>query len=161
MMEMRAGEIATDADSGPGNHFKFTVPVEAVGNYLVKVEGTDGVYQLAFAFAQVASANTITPPNNLSPASLNCAGSDRMMPMRFVLLRVRNRKEIDICSTSRNPGLCICIQPERPTYVGILYGPDGTLIIEDDNGGDGVTISGLPQNRTRTASLGGEGAGPQ
>ena len=60
MGEMRVGEIATDANSGPGNHFAFTVPVEADKHYLVKVEGTDGQYFLEFSHDPVPSSQTVT-----------------------------------------------------------------------------------------------------
>ena len=62
MMKMRTGQIATDADSGPGAHFGFTVPVEAGKHYLVKVEGTDGVYTLRGAFAAAVDHDRALPP---------------------------------------------------------------------------------------------------
>ena len=46
-----AGQIAADTDSGPGGHFGFSVPVEGNRDYLVKVEGTDGAYELEFVLA--------------------------------------------------------------------------------------------------------------
>ena len=66
MGEMRAGQIAMDSDSGPGNHFQFTVPVEGRNNYLVKVTGTDGFYKLEFGFAQVAHTEpTVAPTDSI------------------------------------------------------------------------------------------------
>ena len=68
MGEMRrAGQIATDSNSGPGNHFQFTVPVEGGNDYLVKVTGTDGVYKLEFAFVQVAHTSDDGPTVTSGP----------------------------------------------------------------------------------------------
>ena len=46
------GEITRDTSSGPGNHFQTRTPVQEEMTYLVKVEGTDGVYQLKIALAK-------------------------------------------------------------------------------------------------------------
>ena len=141
MAEMRAGEIATDADSGPGNHFKFTVPVEAAGNYLVKVEGTDGIYQLAFAFAQVASTDTITPPDNLPPASLDCSDAATVNDANEICTSTGTEQERDrYLFNIAEPGTLYVHSTGTTDVVGILYGPDGTLIIEDDDGGDGMNF---------------------
>ena len=42
MAEKMVGQIATDADSGPGSHFQFTVPVQNGRVYVVKVDFPDG-----------------------------------------------------------------------------------------------------------------------
>ena len=136
MMEMRAGEIATDSDSGPGNHFKFAVPVVASRNYLMKVEGTDGYYTLMFDFdqttADIAPTSSFTP-TNLDPA---CAAGDP-----------NNRGEI--CRSTGEPETeryLLNIAESGALYVhttggidvlGTLYGADGRQVAMDEDSGDG------------------------
>ena len=124
MMEMKAGQIATDSDSGPSNHFKFTVPVEGGSNYLVKVTGTDGVYKLEFAFAAVAHTTTTVPPiGTIAPEATTTLPADGR---HLYLFNVPTSGALYLHTTGRT------------NVVGTLYGPDGNEIAMDSNsGGDG------------------------
>ena len=132
MEEMRTGEIATDSDSGPGSHFKFTVPVRAGKNYLVKVTGTDGRYRLDVAFAEITDgdANTmddpISPP--VDPISGTLASSTTGQP------QARNLYLLNITESG---ALYLHTTGTTTDVVGTLYGPDGKQIAMDSDSGTG------------------------
>ena len=132
MMEMRTGQIATDANSGPGAHFGFTVPVEEDKHYLVKVEGTDGVYTLRGAFTPVANAgadaantdDTITPPVNPISGTVAVSGGTTQEAYRY-LLSIEESGALYLHTTGTTD------------VTGTLYGPDGRQVARDENSGDG------------------------
>ncbi len=131
MMEMRTGQIATDADSGPGAHFGFTVPVEAGKYYLVKVEGTDGVYTLRGSFTAVedpdndaATGDTITPPVNPISTTLAASTGTTQTVDRY-LLSISESGALYLHTTGKTD------------VTGTLRGPDGSQIASDKNSGDG------------------------
>ncbi len=133
MGEMRTGQIATDADSGPSGHFKFAVPVEAGGVYLVEVRGTDGVYELAFDFDAVTDAmEKITPPTSPLSGGLEAAASGADLDKDLYLFNIEESGTLYIHSTPPSTG--------TTDVYGTLYGPDGTLIAEDDDSGEGVNF---------------------
>ena len=120
--EMWTGEIATDTDSGPGNHFKFTVPVQSGENYLIKVEGTDGAYRLEYSFL-LGAGGPFTPP--AAPISGTVVASTEQQQNRYLyLLNIEESGTLYLHTTGRTD------------VVGTLYGPDGSEIAMDDNSGD-------------------------
>ena len=129
-MDQRAGQIATDDNSGPsGTHFNFAVPVEGSKAYLVKVEGTDGAYALEFTLTDAADVDdtagpdTITLPHPSIMAALSTA-------------RERDRYLFNI----EEPGT-LYLHTTGPTdVVGFLYGPDGSPVDDDDNSGTGTNF---------------------
>ena len=72
------GEITRDTSSGAGNHFKIRTPVEEGQAYLVKVEGTDGVYLLKIALDQAEGDALLTVPGAQNgPATFDCGTGER------------------------------------------------------------------------------------
>ena len=128
--EQRAGQIATDTDSGPGTHFGFTVPVEAGKHYLVKVEGTDGVYTLRGAFTAAtdhdsnANTDTIMPPTAPISGTLAASTGATQNANRY-LLNIAESGALYLHTTGTTD------------VTGTLYGPDGTQVARDENSGDG------------------------
>ena len=134
-MDQRAGQIATDDNSGPGGtHFKFTVPVEGSKNYLVKVEGTDGAYTLEFALTTAANvddqagADTITLPHPSISGTIAAATATTLQTRAWYLFNIEESGTLYLETTG-------------PTdVVGYLSGPDGSLVGEDDNSGTGTNF---------------------
>ena len=134
-MDQRAGQIATDDNSGPGGtHFKFTVPVEGSKNYLVKVEGTDGAYALEFTLTSAANvddqtgADTITLPHPSISGTITAATPTTLQTRAWYLFNIEE------------PG-ALYLHTTGPTdVVGYLSGPDGSLVGEDDNSGAGTNF---------------------
>ena len=124
LMEMRTGQIATDADGGPGSHFQFAVPVQASRNYLVKVEGTDGTYQLNFELAAV-EGTTITPPADTIDGTLTYTQGQTQQDKDLYLINIAESGALYLNTTGRTD------------VVGVLYGSDGKQIAMDDNSGEG------------------------
>ena len=130
-MVRRTGQIATDANSGPGGtHFKFAVPVEGGRNYLVKVEGTDGAYALEFELTAATTADSggtaFTVPITLPRPSIDAA----------LTARERDWYLFNI----EEPGT-LYMETSGPTdVVGYLSGPDGSMVAEDDNSGTGTNF---------------------
>ena len=133
MGEMWVGEIAKDDNSGPGGtHFQFTVPVEAHRHYLVKVEGTEGYYKLAFDFAVVKDTDNsettplapITPPVSPITRTLAASGSTGAQERDLYLFNIQESGTLYVHTTGETD------------VVGTLYGPNGKNLATDDNGGD-------------------------
>ena len=134
--ERRVGEIATDSDSGPGNHFKFAVPVAADRNYLVKVEGTDGYYTLMFDFDQTTA--DIMPTSSHIPTALDpdCPGTNRGEICRSTGAPEIERYLLNITG----PGALYLHSTGGTDVVGVLYGPDGKQVAMDDVSGEGTNF---------------------
>ena len=133
-----------------GNHFKIRTPVEEGQAYLVKVEGTDGVYLLNIVLDKTAvrclrgELIAVFPATESGPATTDCAAN------------TLNAADTDngpneICKPESGESLeterfAFNIEESGALYlhttgdidtVGVLYGPDGSKIAEDDNSGDG------------------------
>ncbi len=132
------GEITEDTRSGAGDHFKIRAPVEEGLAYLVKVEGTDGVYRLNIALDQAQGNDLIAVPGAQgAPASVDCSAN--------------NNDPGEICEPAAGAPLereLYVFEVEEPgalyvhtigniDTVGTLYGPDGSEIASDDNSGEG------------------------
>ena len=139
-MEQRTGQIATDNNSGPGGtHFQFAVPVEGGKNYLVKVEGTDGVYVLEFDLAAVETdpdgeTTTQNPPSSITlpiaaiPATLVASTGTQAKDKHRYLFNITESGTLYLETTG-------------PTdVIGFLYGPDGSEVATDDNSGTGTNF---------------------
>ena len=147
MGEKWVGEITADADSGPGSHFGFTVPVEENRVYAVKVEGTDGYYTLQSELEQVTHPTT-TDPTVQSPSVLAAAYTDSCPTDTNRAFEICPKSELEVdrylLNLAESGTLVVESRAKRNTQpvdvVGALYGPDGTLITEDDNSGKGVNF---------------------
>ncbi len=130
MGEMRTGQIAMDADSGPTPHFGFTVPVEAGKHYLLKVEGTAGVYVLQGAFAAAEDhdgdpdTDTITPPADAISDTLTASTGTTQNAFRY-LLSIEESGTLYLHTTGTTD------------VTGTLYGPDGRRVARDEDSGNG------------------------
>ena len=63
-----------------------------------------------------------------------------MMPMRFCASTGTEQERDRYLFNIAEPGTLYVHSTGTTDVVGILYGPDGTLIIEDDDGGDGMNF---------------------
>ena len=130
MMEMRTGQIAMDADSGPGAHFGFAVPVEAGKHYLVKVEGTDGVYTLRGSFAAAVDHDTTPGTDTITPPTAPFSGT--------LLASTGTTQNVNRYLLSITESGTLYLHTTGTTDVtGRLLGPDGMQIARDENSGDG------------------------
>ena len=133
-MSRRAGQIATDDNSGPGGtHFHFAVPVEGGRDYLVKVEGTDGVYALEF---ELTTATT-DPDSDTNTAALSFPIT---LPHPSISGALSARERDRYLFNIEEPGT-LYMETSGPTdVVGYLSGPDGSLVADDDNSGTGTNF---------------------
>ena len=137
------GQIAT-ATSGNGNHFRFRVPVDTQP-YLVEVTGTTGMYDLRFAFqtatAQAASATTPAADDSVTcpgtPADPDATAANLICPSASTGQQERDRYQIDIMES----GTLYVHTTGNTDTRGVLYGPDGRQLGEDDNSGQGTNFS--------------------
>ncbi len=132
-----AGQIAT-ATGGNGNHFSFRVPVDIMP-YLVKVTGTTGEYGLRFTFASATgqSASASTPPAAIDTCPSAGTGANLICPSTGTGQQERDRYLIDIME----PGALYIHATGSTDTRGVLYGPDGSLLGEDDNSAsDGINF---------------------
>lgn len=130
------GQIATDSSSA-GDHFSFRVPVDMMP-YLVKVTGTTGQYALRFTFQSAAlqdPSEASSPSNDGCPSNNNSA--NLICPSEGSGQQERDRYLIDIVE----PGTLYVHATGNTDTRGALYGPDGRLLGEDDNGAsDGINF---------------------
>ena len=160
--EMRVGEIATDADSGPGSHFEFSVPVEANKNYLVKVEGTNGQYFLGFHHDPVPTAQTVT--STAPTARYLITNEDGTRKTNYgdgALCAQTGNRSNEICDSTgdqHKDRYLLNIAESGTLYVHstgttdvdvFLFGPDGTLI--DSDADSGTTLNNFSM-ATRVAA---------
>ena len=127
------GQIATDADAGPGNHFGFgNIPVEANKRYAVVVTGTDGTYSLQADLDPITGdQGTISDgTNTFSMQSIPAtpAGQAKKERNRY-LFRIAHAGTLYLRTTGHDD------------VRGILYGPDGSPVKEDDNTGENRNFS--------------------
>ena len=125
------GEIDTDSDSGAGSHFRINTPVE-MGDYLVKVTGSSaGGYILKFVFttatdlAARGTAGSLTTP-------INC--QDTNNDPYEICAATGAAQEVDqyIIPIAESGALYVNTVGDLDT-VGVLYGPDGSRIVENDD----------------------------
>ena len=129
------GEIVIDSNSGAGNHFKMRVPVKT-GDYLVQVTGSAGGYKLEFDLDKALDL-MIPPDRGSNPNGLDCTDGNG---------------DYEICATpdtnveQERDRYSILVEESGELYVhteggtntfGILYGPDGSKIAENDDSGSG------------------------
>lgn len=128
------GEITSDTSSGTGNHFKIRTPVEEGQAYLVKVEGTDGVYLLNIKLDQAEGDDLLTVPGAQNgPSSADCSDetageicaptSGNPLGIERYVFDVTESGALDVRTTG------------TIDTVGTLYGPSGNQIATDDNSG--------------------------
>ena len=130
------GEITRDTSSGPGNHFQTRTPVQEEMTYLVKVEGTDGVYGLMLTFDKVEGDALIAVPGTESgPDMVNCTDNE---PGEICAPTSGNPLEIERYAFNiMESGALYLHTTGSIDTVGVLYGPDGSAIADDDNSGEG------------------------
>ena len=124
------GEIDTDSNSGAGSHFRINTPVE-MGDYLVKVTGSAGGYILKFAFttatdlAARGTAGSLTTP-------INCENTNN--DPYEICAATGASQEVDqyIIPIAESGALYVNTVGDLDT-VGVLYGPDGSRIVENDD----------------------------
>ncbi len=124
------GQIAT-ATSGNGNHFSFRVPVDMMP-YLVKVTGTTGMYALRFTFVSATDQNS--SDSSASVASVDCGdanGPNEICPSTGSGQQERDLYLINILE----PGALYVHTTGSTDTRGVLYGPDGDNLGDDDNSG--------------------------
>ena len=138
-----AGKIDTDSNSGAGNHFKMSAPVEERKKYLVKVTGSEGAYRLKVTLNQAEGTDLLTVPGAQNGPSngLNCSeadddpdndpgeiclpGSGQPLEIERYVFNVTESGALDVRTTGNTD------------TVGTLYGPNGSQIATDDNSGAG------------------------
>lgn len=136
------GQIATDSNSGAGNHFKINAPVEEGKAYLVKVTGSDGQYQLNLTLAQAEGTDLLAVPGSQSAASpFNCSdqgeGSGNQSG-EICLPSSGNPLETErYVFNIEGPGTLYMHTTGNTDTVGTIYGPDGRQLATDDNSGEG------------------------
>ena len=127
------GEIATDSDSGVGNHFRISAPVKT-GTYIVEVTGSVGGYLLEFAFPSATSAN-VRDTQGSTTGTPTCDGNTdndyEICEAATGMAQEVDQYTLDIMESG---ALYVHTEGSIDT-VGILYGPDGSKIAEDDNSG--------------------------
>ena len=131
------GEIDTDTDSGVGGHFSMRIPAQASGNYLLKVNGSAGAYKLSVTLTEIegaADAQILTVPNSYGNDQTNadCTSNDRYE------ICPSSEPEIErhLLTIPEAGALYVETRGSIDT-VGVLYGPDGGRIAQDDNSGPG------------------------
>ena len=144
--EMRVGEIATDDNTGPGDHFEFTVPVEENKNYLVQVEGTDGQYILEFAHDPVPDSIVPTVTSD-APTARYVLPSTGYTPADLCPSTATTNRSNEICASEgdqHKDRYLLNIAESGTLYVHstgttdvdvFLFGPAGDLIDSDADGG--------------------------
>ena len=125
------GEIATDSNSGAGSHFRISAPVET-GTYIVKVTGSVGGYLLKFALA-TATDVSVRGTGGMTTGTPTCTDNP---PYEICAATSGAGQEVDqyTLPVTESGALYINTAGSIDT-VGILYGPDGSKIAEDDNSG--------------------------
>ena len=140
------GEITRDTSSGAGRtHFKIRTPAEEGMAYLVKVEGTDGVYQLDITLTPAEGDDIIAVPGTESgPATEDCTAgttnADDTNNGPNEICRPESGESLEIERFAFNimeSGALYLHTTGSIDTVGVLYGPDGRKIAEDDNSGQG------------------------
>ena len=131
------GQIATDSNSA-GDHFRFRVPVDNMP-YLVKVTGTTGGYGLRFTFVSATTqgtsasggdpAATVACPAGTAAAYQICPSTGGAQERDRYLLTIMASGTLYVHTTG-------------PTDTrGVIYGPNGAQLGEDDNSGQGTNFS--------------------
>ena len=130
-----AGQIATDSNSA-GDHFRFRVPVDNMP-YLVKVTGTTGGYGLRFTFATAHTQGTSASEGPAaSPACpAGTAAAYQICPSTGGA-QERDRYLLTIMASGT-----LYVHTTGPTDTrGVIYGPNGAWLGEDDNSGQGTNF---------------------
>ena len=104
--------------------------------YLVKVEGTDGVYQLDITLTPAEGDDLLAiPGSNTVEGAVNC-GSEQS----YVICEPDPGMPLEIERYAFNimeSGALYLHTTGSIDTVGVLYGPDGRTIADDDNSGEG------------------------
>ena len=126
------GEIDTDSSSGAGSHFKISAPVE-MGDYIVKVTGSVGGYLLDFALS-TATDVAVRGTQGMATGTPTCAsGTDNDYEICAATGATQQTDQYTL-PVIESGALYINTTGSIDT-VGVLYGPDGSKIAEDDNSG--------------------------
>ena len=135
------GEIATDSNSGAGNHFKIRAPVRENASYLVKVTGSDGQYQLNLTLDDAEGTALLSVPGAQNGPSngFNCSDNDADPdndPGEICPPDSGDPLEIEryVFNVTESGALDVRTTGSTDT-VGTLYGPNGSQIATDDNSG--------------------------
>ena len=124
------GEIATDSDSGAGNHFRISAPVKT-GTYIVEVTGSVGGYLLEFTFPSATVAN-VRDIEGMTTGTPTCTDN----PPYEICAATGTAQEVDQYTLDIPESGALYVHTEGSIdTVGTLYGPDGSTIAEDDNSG--------------------------
>ena len=127
------GEIATATGGGPSDHFGFAnIPVKMTNYYAVVVSGTKGQYTLDLAVDTIPTGDTA--------GSSTTDGEGGFTTERTIAVRasgapqkIRHRHLITITA----PGTLQLESGGNDDMYGTLYGPDGSIVRANDNGGQG------------------------
>ena len=126
------GEIDTDSNSGAGSHFKISAPVE-MGDYIVKVTGSAGGYLLNFALS-TATDVAVRGTSMVDPSDVGCPGSEND-PYEICEATGAAQETDQYTLPIEESGALYVHTAGSTDTVGVLYGPDGSKIAEDDNSG--------------------------
>ena len=123
------GEIDTDLNSGAENHFKINAPVDA-GNYIVKVTGRSaGGYLLNFALA-TATEVAVRGTQGTTTGMPNCPS---IAPYEICAATGATQETDQYTIPIEESGALYIHTVGSLDTVGVLYGPDGSKIAENDN----------------------------
>ncbi len=135
------GAIATDSSSGAASHFRIRAPADdGQTYYIVKVDGTAGRFRLQVSFANVEPEGHMplsdTTTSKTLPGTLTAPGDSGPAPVHRYVLNIKAAGTLDVRTTG------------SINTVGVLYGPDGRQIAEDDNSGTGTNFRMAEQVET-------------
>ena len=120
------GQIQAATGSG---HFRFRAPAKAANIYAVAVTGSDGTYRTAVEFDAVGGTTN---------QDLSADDPTRAFPVSEALTARGTNAEKDrhrYLFTIAESGTLYLQTTGETDVLGLLYGPDGSLVKRDDNSG--------------------------